>query len=109
MSVEVMGSSGGRTPALGQVPQTAAQNVACSGASAAAAGHGLAIPNHAPTTAGVGGVVAFFANAVFGTLNKRNRVAAMTTASPVKSDLRNFMDSSSPARSPLKNVRMETG
>src|ERR1700746_1474861 len=105
ISVEVSGTSGGRVPALGQAPQTAWQNAACSGESVVGfAGQGRAMPNQAPTTAGVGG--AFFARTFLGVLTAKNRTAMASRVRTVNSDLRDFMESSSPARSPFFNSWM---
>src|SRR5437879_3252780 len=106
MRVEVNGISGGRMPELGQSPQTAVQKAAWSAESVVGlAGHGLAIPNQAPTTAGVAAV--FFARTFLGVLTANSSTAIASKAKTVNSDLRNFMESSSPARSPfLKLVWM---
>ena len=80
-------------PALEQVPQTAVQNSACSAESVVGlAGQGLAIPNQAPTTSGVGGV--FFAWTFFVVLKVNIKIATANTANPLKRALRDFMESS---------------
>src|SRR5437899_349804 len=102
MSVDVNGISGGSSPELGQSPQTAVQNAAWSAESVAGlAGQGLAMPNQAPTTLGVAAV--FLARTFLGVLIVNSRAAIANTTKTVSRDLRNFMESSSPARSPFSN------
>jgi hypothetical protein len=80
-------------PALAQVPQTAVQKSACSAESVVGlAGQGLAIPNQAPTTSGVGGL--FFASTFFVVLKVKSKIATANTAKQVKRALRDFMESS---------------
>src|SRR5258706_3394573 len=94
MSVSSMGTSGGRTPALGQYPQTARQKAACSAESVTVlAGQGLAIPNQAPTAFFESGTGA--ARTLSIVPKVKSKAATANIAKPGNSDLRGFIESSS--------------